>query len=84
MTTLTIPDATYQRLAARAAGQHLTVEALLDRLAAAEPAAVTPPTDGWQAKLAAVQTAASSRADRYPPGFRMDDSRDAMYPDAGR
>lgn len=40
MTTLTIPDDTYRRLAEQAAGLRLTVEALLDRLAADGPAAV--------------------------------------------
>ncbi len=35
----------------------------------------------WQLEFDAWRRDAVLRADRYPPGFKLDDSRDAMYAD---
>jgi predicted DNA-binding antitoxin AbrB/MazE fold protein len=35
----------------------------------------------WQANFEAIIQSAKSRAHLYPPGFEVDISRDAMYPD---
>ena len=84
MATLTIPDANYAYLAAQAAICNMTIEQfVLQRLMAPngptpEP---TPPLTGeaWQAVRDAMIKDAEKRADRYPPGFVLDDSREAIY-----
>jgi hypothetical protein len=92
--TITVPDDTYQRLARRAAAAGTTVEALaapvLERLAQetaahAHPAAppVDLPDDEWQRVLDQLIADADSRADRYPPGFRVDVSRESIYEGCG-
>jgi hypothetical protein len=78
MANLTIPDRTFADLARRASAAGLTVEQLvlplLEQMAPPEP---TPDErrralDEWDARI-------RSRADRYPPGFRVDDSRETIY-----
>ena len=41
------------------------------------------PYAGWKQVFDALLARAQSRADRYPPGFRLDDSREAMYEGCG-
>ena len=83
MPTIDIPEETYRRLTRRAAALHTTVESLA--LPALEGAACEPvvasapagvPRDEWQAGV-------RKRADRYPPGFRADASRESIYEGCG-
>ena len=94
MTTIAIPDETYQRLAALATARNLTPDALataaLDQLAQQAPtdrrAATTPvklSDDEWKAQFDALTQLIRSRSDRYPPGFKLDVSREAMYEGCG-
>ena len=89
MATITVPDATFDRLTQQAAARGLTVEQLvlpvLDQIAPADH----PPPEGslpltgaaWWAELEAWKRDAAARSAMYPPGFRLDDSRDAIYRD---
>jgi hypothetical protein len=87
MPQLTISEETYRRLAARAAALRVSVDELvgpaLDRLAGAEGSTAewsTPLTgDAWLAELTAWTQDARRRAGRYPEGFVLDDSREAIY-----
>ena len=87
MATVTIPDVAYTSLAAQAALRNITVEQfVLDQLqflsrSPAVPAEPTPPLTGeaWRAVRDAMISDAEKRADRYPPGFVLDDSREAIY-----
>ncbi len=94
MTTIVIPDETYQRLAALATARNLTPDALataaLDQLAqqaSTDRHAATTPVklsdDEWKARFDALTQLIRSRSDRYPPGFQIDDSREAMYEGCG-
>lgn len=42
------------------------------------------PPDRWRAELAAWKQDAERRADRYPPGHVVDDSRDTIHGDRDR
>ncbi len=83
MATLDIPDDTFARLSRQAAAIGISVEQLvLPLLAQAVPPTAEPLTgDAWAAELDAWKRAAAGRADRYPPGFVLDDSRDGFYRD---
>lgn len=41
------------------------------------------PADEWQRQFDALNALIHSRADRYPPGFQADVSREAMYEGCG-
>jgi hypothetical protein len=82
MPHVTIPEETFQRLAAKAAALNISVDDLvqptLDRLAESEDE--LPLTgDAWLAELIAWKRDAEGRAGRYPPGFVLDDSRESIY-----
>lgn len=89
MSTLTIPDDTYQLLAQLAAKRHLAIDHLIAELvvrSAAEqatPEAAEQPAvlagDAWVRKFEEVNRAVQADAARYPAGFRLDDSRETMY-----
>jgi hypothetical protein len=64
MPTLTIPDAVYARLAARAADEHTTVEALAARLLAADP--LDPPDLPFDDELLDTEYHAACEADTSP------------------
>jgi uncharacterized protein (DUF58 family) len=87
MPTITVPDDTYQRLAERAAALGTTAEALaipaLERAACGTSPATIPPADGWQQRFDALNALILSRADRYPPGYQADVSREAIYEGCG-
>lgn len=82
-----VPPETFRRLSERAAALNISVEDLvkpaLDRIAqggTGGPEPTAPLTgDAWRAELDAWRRDALSRAGRYPPGFDLDDSRDAIY-----
>ncbi len=90
MASIQVKDDTYRRLARRAADQKTTVddlvEPVLDKLAgpttAMEPVPFISPEerhkafDEWMALI-------QQRADRYPPGFVADDSRESIYDGRG-
>lgn len=87
MPRVTVPEVVYQRLAARAAALHVSIDDLvqpaLDRLAeAADSAAEPPPTltgDAWLAEIDAWKQDAERGSGRYPPGFILDDGRETLY-----
>jgi hypothetical protein len=77
MATITVPDATFDRLARQAAAIGVTVEQLvlpvLDQIA---PPAPTP--EERKRAFAEWLKRIEGRADRYPPGFRVDDDRESL------
>ena len=93
MPHINVAEDTFHRLTRRAAALRISVEQLVAPLldaAIPEEAngnAASPPADppdaewkhGFDAWMAAVQT----RADRYPPGFVLDDGREGMYEGCG-
>ena len=94
MATLNIPDATYARLAARAAALNTTVEQLaapvLDRLVSGDSGVNGHPApagdvsyDEWKNGFDELLALARSRANLYPPGFQADVSRESMYEGCG-
>ena len=94
MPIITIPDDIYQHLARRAQTLGTTVESLAVLLleqATHEPATndtqPTPPGelpyDEWKRAFDEWMTAVDARADRYPPGFQADVSRESIYEGCG-
>ena len=95
MPTLEIPEATYERLARRAAKLQTSVEALavpaLERVAIEPIASVPPrsdppvdlPYDEWKKALDEIVARAEARAHLYPPGFEADVSRESIYEGCG-
>jgi hypothetical protein len=94
MPQLTIPKDIYERLSRRAAALNVPVEHLvataLESAAGGEAvneARPTPPGklphDQWKALFDEFVAAARSRANRYPPGFQADVSRESMYQGCG-
>ncbi len=85
MPQLTVPEDTFRRLAVRAAALNVSVDDLvkpaLDRLAETGTAATEMPLtgDASRTELAAWKRDARNRAGRYPSGFVLDDSREAIY-----
>ena len=83
MPHVTVPQDTFERLCVRAAALNITVDDLvkpaLDRLAEFGTPALPLTGDAWRAELEAWKRDAESRADRYPPGFVLDDSRETIY-----
>jgi hypothetical protein len=84
---LTVPEDTFQRLAAKAAALNISVDNLvkpaLDQLAetnATSPEPSLPLTgDAWRAELDSWKRDAESRVGRYPHRFVLDDSRETIY-----
>ena len=94
MTTIVIPDETYQRLARRAAVDGTTVEALalpaLEQLGLEPPDNSHQPTqvggqspDEWLIAFDNWMAEVEARAPLYLPGFVLDTSREAMYEGCG-
>ena len=95
MPTLEIPEATYERLARRAAALSTSVEALavpaLEVVASeAVPAPLPPPVgpvdlpyDEWKKVFDEIVARAEARAHLYPPGFEADVSRESIYEGCG-
>ena len=89
MPTLTIPEETFQRLTRRASALKISLEDLA--LPALEGVAEEPSstrrrtlTHGeWLANLDAWMAEVQTRAHRYPPGFRVDYSRESIYEGCG-
>ena len=87
MPNVIIPEDTFRRLSERAAALNISVDDLvkpaLDRLAESGtpvPESSLPLTgDAWRTELDTWKQDALSRAGRYPPGFVLDDSREAIY-----
>ena len=87
MPTLNIPEDTFRRLAARAATLNITVEEMvalaLEQLARNGSPGQMPsiPLTGeaWKRELEAWKQDAERRANRYPPGHVLDDSRETIY-----
>ena len=82
MPQFTIPEETFSRLAERAAALNLTVEQLvlpvLDQVAPRTPSA-----DERKRAFEELTRFIRSRADRYPPGHVLDDSRESIYEGRG-
>jgi hypothetical protein len=92
MPSVTIPPDVFERLEKRAAALNITVEQLivplLDRGADSGPDGPEPPkaevsSDEWKKKFDAWMADVKARAQRYPPGFVMDDSRESIYRGCG-
>ena len=94
MPTITVPEATYQRLSRRAAALSTTVEALAQpalEQASREPEANRPsldptggmPYDQWKKLFDEHMSAVELRADRYTPGHVTDCSRKSIYEGCG-
>ena len=88
MHSISIPDHTYQALVVQAIARNLDVEELV--LQAVTQLINTPlPRESYQEPTIEQRLQAldrwtrriEERADRYPQGFRVDDSREAMYED---
>ncbi len=89
MPTITVPDAVYQRLAARAAAAGTTVEAvalpILEQAAEVPPASPNDVTfQEWKKNYDAMnELFRTTMADQIPPGFVLDDSRESIYEGCG-
>jgi hypothetical protein len=93
MPTLTIPDEIYERLAKRAAVLNVTVDQLIAPLLnlvtecdhnghrASSPAEI--PFDDWKNRFDSWMADVKGRAQRYPSGFVVDDSRESIYKGCG-
>lgn len=82
MPMLSVPNPTFQRLAERAAALNITVEELVTpalELLAQQDIDTQPPTDDWQRQFNEWMNHVAGRANRYPPNFQLDDSRESMY-----
>ncbi len=86
MPSVNIPEDTFQRLSERARKANVAVEDLVNsslaELAASGSAYLPPQTlsyGEWKQRFDEWQQLVKSRADRYPPGFQVDDSREAIY-----
>jgi hypothetical protein len=86
MATLNIQDSVYHRLAQRAAARHTSVEEylkqLLEKLAEMPPAQEDAPEHTASERGKAFQELLSmvrENAQRFPPGFIVDDSRESIY-----
>ena len=82
MPHVTLPEDTFQRLAAKAAALNISVDEFvqptLDQLAKSDTE--LPLTgDAWQAELDNWKRDAQSRTGRYPTSFVLDDSRETVY-----
>jgi len=94
MPTITVPEATYQRLSLRAAALNTTVDRLaqpaLEQIAL-QPETSLPPLDPpgemsygeWKNGMDDGQAIVESRADRYPPGHAADSRRESIYEGCG-
>jgi hypothetical protein len=88
MPSVTISDEAFERLAKRAAAVNVTVEQLILNLASEDdgnghPTPTRAPFDDWKKEFDAWMAEVQLRAQRYPPGFAMDDSREAIYEGCG-
>jgi hypothetical protein len=78
MPTLTVSDATYQRIIAQAGALSLSVEQYLDSLGA-EPMSVPLKGEEWKREMDLAVERARERARTRPPISRADDPVTAMY-----
>lgn len=81
MPAINLPDDIYQKLAAVAAGLGQTVDEHVTRMLGPADAIITPAER--DALIAQALARAEARAHLYPPGFRADVSREAMYEGCG-
>ena len=81
MALLNIPDETYAELSAQAAARQLSVEQyVLPLLTLAKPESQLPLTGAaWDEAMEELVEMARKRSHLYPPGFRVDDSRETIY-----
>lgn len=80
--SLTIPDDTFARLTEWAAERKQTVEeAVVPVLEGLAPS--LPTAEDRVRAFGELTRLIQSRADRYPPGFRVDDSRERIYEGCG-
>ncbi len=85
MPTVTIPDDTYAALSRKAAAVGLSPDEYIAlALSAAVPVPAPPKAlegEAWWKAFEEFNREVQSRAHLYPPGFELDVSREAMYPD---
>ncbi|MBI2805232.1 MAG: hypothetical protein HYX68_09670 [Planctomycetes bacterium] len=90
MPSVTVSDEVFNRLAEQASARNVTIEQLvapLLELAAGSNAiqgpASTPAFEDWKQGFGAWMSDVQRRANRYPPGFVLDDSRESIYQACG-
>lgn len=88
MATITVPEETFQRLSRKAEVLQTTVEALatpaLESVAGLPtPLPFTLSYEEWKKLFDEHMAEVAARADRYPPGFEVDISRESMYEGCG-
>ncbi|MSQ97411.1 MAG: hypothetical protein EXR98_23050 [Gemmataceae bacterium] len=90
MASVTIPDEAFEPLAKRAAALNVTVEQLVLKLVTetdgnGRPTPAPPqPFNEWKKNFDAWMADVQARANRYPPDFAMDDSRESIYEGCGQ
>jgi hypothetical protein len=78
MATITIPDTIFAELSDKAQKMGITVEQLVLPLLEKSVPVVPTPEERRRA-FKEWQELVEKRADRYPPGFQVDDSRETIY-----
>lgn len=81
MPTINLPDDLYQRLAAAAARRGQTVDEQACEMLTPHFPPNFPTREERDRAFNEAVARAEARAHLYPPGFQLDISRDAMYPD---
>lgn len=84
MPVLNLPEQTFRWLVEQAAARNVSVEEVVVSAVAQLPAADAPAPDGStpEERLRAFERLTrriEGRADRYPPGHTLDDSREGIY-----
>jgi len=84
MPVLTITEQTYNLLAEQAARRHVSIEEVVAAAVAQlrQPEAEQSGQPTWEERLRAFERLTQSieaEAHRYPPGHRIDDSRESIY-----
>ena len=90
MPSVSIPDELYHRIALRAAALNVSVEQLIAPLLDEAAEGGPPPCaksnvsmETWNTTFDSWMAEVQKRAPRYPPGFRLDDSRESFYQGCG-
>jgi hypothetical protein len=79
MPVLNLPEQTFQWLVEQAAARNVSVEEVVVSAVAQLPAAETSTPEERLRAFERLTRRIESRADRYPPGHTIDDSRESIY-----
>ena len=88
MHSVMIPDEIYERLVQKAALMNLTVDQLIPSLLGMQDESMAQASarlsrEEWQRRFNDWMAQIDARAPIYPSGFKLDDSREAMYEGCG-